>query len=194
MSARMEVVVVVNKFKPKSFVEVGVWRGDLLQLVMDNCSSIEWFTAIDPWLAKLNLFAYNGDDIPRKNRKDKRYTCTMSEPEKTQEELDAMYVEVVRRFSHMGERMTVLRAQSKRAAKLIGRQQFDFIYVDALHLYEAVKEDITLWLPKVKPGGILAGDDYHTAFPGVMKGVDEMLPDAEHHGRVWYYKKKSTDK
>ncbi len=37
---------------------------------------------------------------------------------------------------------------------------FDWVYVDGNHLYEYVKQDLELFYPKLKPGGVLAGDDY----------------------------------
>ena len=48
----------------------------------------------------------------------------------------------------------------------------DILFVDAGHSYEAVKQDIEAWLPKMKPNGIIAGHDY-TAWAGVKKAVDE---------------------
>jgi predicted O-methyltransferase YrrM len=54
---------------------------------------------------------------------------------------------------------------------------FDIIYIDASHEYEPVKEDILSWLPKVKMGGIICGDDYVDGWPGVIKAVDEVLGD-----------------
>jgi hypothetical protein len=36
----------------------------------------------------------------------------------------------------------------------------DFIYIDANHAYDFVKEDIECWYPKVKPGGWVMGHDY----------------------------------
>jgi hypothetical protein len=36
----------------------------------------------------------------------------------------------------------------------------DFVYLDADHSYETVTQDIQLWLPKIRSGGILAGHDY----------------------------------
>jgi SAM-dependent methyltransferase len=50
----------------------------------------------------------------------------------------------------------------------------DFVYIDADHHYAAVKRDITAWLPKVRPGGIIAGHDFCN-FPdfGVIKAVLE---------------------
>jgi hypothetical protein len=49
------------------------------------------------------------------------------------------------------------------------------VFIDLNHSYESVKEDIALWLPKVKKGGYLAGDDYHENWPGVIQAVNEML-------------------
>ena len=39
---------------------------------------------------------------------------------------------------------------------------FDFIYVDARHDYKGALEDLILWWPKLRLGGIMAGDDYAT--------------------------------
>jgi methyltransferase family protein len=36
---------------------------------------------------------------------------------------------------------------------------FDWIYVDGDHQYEAVKKGLESYLPKVKPGGFITGDD-----------------------------------
>jgi hypothetical protein len=36
----------------------------------------------------------------------------------------------------------------------------DFVYVDARHDYCGVSEDIRIWWPKVRPGGVMAGHDY----------------------------------
>lgn len=49
----------------------------------------------------------------------------------------------------------------------------DFIFIDAAHSYEAVRRDIRNYLPKVKPDGWFGGHDYHPAFPGVVRAVDE---------------------
>eukprot|EP01043_Picozoa_sp_COSAG02_P045686 COSAG02_NODE_4205_length_5628_cov_3.597938_1_plen_481_part_00 len=44
---------------------------------------------------------------------------------------------------------------------------FDWVYLDALHTYEAVKRDLEAWYPLVKPGGLISGDDFtdHTDKP-----------------------------
>ncbi len=67
---------------------------------------------------------------------------------------------------------------------------FDIIYIDASHDYESVKNDIFTWLPKLKNGGILCGDDYSNDWSGVIKAVDEIFnKNAKVINRQWYIKK-----
>jgi len=47
----------------------------------------------------------------------------------------------------------------------------DLVFIDALHDYESVMQDISLWWPKVRQGGILAGHDYNHKWPGVERAV-----------------------
>jgi hypothetical protein len=83
------------------------------------------------------------------------------------------------------DRVTILRCTSQKAASWLGL--FDMVYIDAEHSYEAVKKDIKLWLPHVKPGGFISGHDYgHKRFPGVKQAVDEAFPRRQllRHG-IW---------
>lgn len=65
---------------------------------------------------------------------------------------------------------------SVKAAELYQDKSLDFVLIDANHDYEEVKKDILAWLPKIKPGGVIAGDDYNpTSFPGVVKAVHEIF-------------------
>lgn len=51
----------------------------------------------------------------------------------------------------------------------------DFVYIDANHQYEYVKEDIEHWAKKVNFDGIVAGHDYRTPNTGVKEAVDEFV-------------------
>ena len=65
----------------------------------------------------------------------------------------------------------------------------DFVFIDADHEYKSVKSDIVAWILKVKKGGILAGHDHGTEFPGVDRAVKELCPTAKHYGKdCWVYK------
>ena len=41
---------------------------------------------------------------------------------------------------------------------------FDFIYVDATHSYKDSKADVESWWPKLRVGGVMAGDDYFNGY------------------------------
>ena len=78
------------------------------------------------------------------------------------------------------DRIVVLEMLSKWACTYVSDDSLDFVFIDANHLYEYVKEDIRLWLPKLKPGGLMAGHDYDYPVPawGVKEAVDEAFGDA----------------
>ena len=74
-------------------------------------------------------------------------------------------------------------------------QFFDWVYIDADHSYEAVLKDISLWLPKVKMGGIISGHDcnpdpnneaYETF--GVDRAVKEIFGNDVKFTEEEYYK------
>jgi len=55
---------------------------------------------------------------------------------------------------------------------------FDFVYIDAGHRYNEVKEDIEGWTEKVKKGGIVSGDDYYefrSGKGGIIPAVNEYV-------------------
>ena len=64
---------------------------------------------------------------------------------------------------------------------------FDFIYIDGIHQYENVKQDIINYLPKVKKGGVIGGHDYGGVWTGVQKAVDEVFgkPDKVFKDTSW---------
>lgn len=51
--------------------------------------------------------------------------------------------------------------------------EFDFIYVDACHIYEAVLWDLENYINKLKPGGMMAGHDYGATEYGVTEAVHD---------------------
>jgi predicted O-methyltransferase YrrM len=95
------------------------------------------------------------------------------------------------------ERCRMIRATSAEAAQgVCETSQHDIIFIDALHDYEHVKQDIALWWPKVRIGGILAGHDFNHKWPGCERAVAEsfnlmhvgVAPDS-----VWFVLKMSED-
>ena len=63
--------------------------------------------------------------------------------------------------------------------------QSDLTYFDGDHTYHGVKLDLRMY----GAGKVLAGDDYDANLPsvaGVIKAVDECVPDRKVHGRLWW--------
>jgi len=65
-------------------------------------------------------------------------------------------VEPVR--EHIG---SVLHMRTDEACRLYQDDSLDFVMVDTDHSFEGANTDITCWWPKLKDGGIMAGDDYN---------------------------------
>lgn len=51
--------------------------------------------------------------------------------------------------------------------------EYDVVYIDGDHSYEAVQADIAAYSSKLAAGGWLCGHDYHDGFPGVIQAVDK---------------------
>jgi hypothetical protein len=79
-----------------------------------------------------------------------------------------------------GDKITLIISDSVTASRLFTDASLEWVHLDARHDYASVKADIEAWLPKLKPGGWLSGDDYDAQkWPEVVKAVGEILPGAQ---------------
>ena len=82
-------------------------------------------------------------------------------------------------LNKFGNRSIIMQGKSPEASSHFTDESLDFIYIDASHSYQAVKDDLIAWWPKLKSGGLFAGDDYTFVINpgegeyGVVKAVDE---------------------
>lgn len=77
-------------------------------------------------------------------------------------------------LENMGDRkFTPIKKSSIEAAESFADGSCDIVFLDTDHSYNALKKEILAWLPKVKPGGYLAGHDYNNHWPGVVSAVNE---------------------
>lgn len=76
--------------------------------------------------------------------------------------------------------VSVIVSDSETASTFFADASLDWVHVDARHDYDSVRADIAAWLPKVRPGGWLSGDDYNSdVWPGVVGAVRDALPQAQ---------------
>ncbi len=86
-------------------------------------------------------------------------------------------------------RATVIKAYTHDAVKQIEDSTLDFVFIDADHSSEAVRQDILDWSPKVKDTGWITGHDID--WPTVKSVVDELVPGYKTGpDNVWYRTKK----
>jgi hypothetical protein len=78
------------------------------------------------------------------------------------------------------ETITLIVSDSVTAASLFADRSLAWVHLDARHDAAGLQADITAWLPKVRRGGWLSGDDYNEIkWPDVVKAVGDLLPGAE---------------
>lgn len=134
------------------FVELGVAEGKLLRSLMNNervRKIITSYYAIDLW---------------------KDYHDVSNEKwEQYYQEINAMRKD--------WPQLHVLRKDVTNASFSFYRGSVDLVFIDADHSYEAVKNDIRTWLPKVRRGGLLLGHDYNHR--KVKRAVDEIFDSVE---------------
>jgi cephalosporin hydroxylase len=79
-----------------------------------------------------------------------------------------------------GDAISLIIASSMAASRLFADASIDWVHLDARHDYTNVTADIRAWLPKVKSGGWLSGDDYdESKWPEVVEAVGDLLPGAK---------------
>lgn len=130
-------------------IEVGVHQGIHAVKMLNNHNGL-YLHGIDMW----DLHA---------EEKSSYLTSDGTLPAKfaDKEQALAWYNEAKSRLDVFGPRCTLLKIASVEAATYVcGDACYDFVYIDADHSYEACMQDLYLWLPKVKKGGLLAGHDY----------------------------------
>lgn len=136
------------------FVEVGSWKGKSLAFFLvemqNRMRRFEVF-AVDTW-----------EGSPEHAGLD----CIVD---------GSLFEEFRRNLSSLDGLFTAIRAPSLEAVETFRNQSLDAVFIDAGHEYEDVIADLHAWHPKLKPGGYLCGHDYSSAWPGVVRAVDEFF-------------------
>ena len=77
-----------------------------------------------------------------------------------------------------------IRKTSTEAFSSYEDESLEFVMIDGDHSQSAVENDITNWLPKIKSGGLLAGDDYDN--DGIKSACKNLLAN-NNHGEFSYW-------
>jgi cephalosporin hydroxylase len=147
----------IDELKPQLIVEIGSWMGrsarHMARLGLEHHPQLEivcvdtWLGSVEHWLgAEKSLLPGLYDQF--------RYNVVLHELQAT---------------------ITPFRIDSINAGHWFSRSniQPDLIYIDAGHEYESIKQDLQVWAPILRSGGILFLDDAH--YEPIQRAAHECL-------------------
>lgn len=143
--------MVFNAQDGAHFVEVGSYLGRsaaFMAVEIINSQKHIIFDCVDAW-------ADGGPDLQAQ-------VAVMQEPLKDQ---------FLRNVAPVKHAINAIHKPSIEAAKDYEDGTLDFVMIDASHGYKDVVADIRAWLPKMKLGSVIAGDDFN--WSGVKRAVHE---------------------
>jgi predicted O-methyltransferase YrrM len=127
---------ILNLNRAKLGVEIGVFKGKFSKAILDRWPGTLYM--VDPWRPLGDEYF----DASNHKMHVTAYSDTM---------------EIIKGYE---DRAFMIRALSEQAVNLFADNSLDYVYIDGNHAYSWVKEDLELWWPKLKSGGIMAGHDY----------------------------------
>jgi len=140
------------------FVEVGCWKGKstayMAVEILNSGKNIR-FSCVDTW---------EGSDEPAHHK----------DPDI---QAGRLYEVFLRNLAPVKDVIEPMRITSVEAAEQFEDESLDFVLIDAAHDYENVIADLRSWWPKLKPGGVMAGDDFR--WGGVNKAYKEFFGSYE---------------
>lgn len=155
-----------NKPNIVTIIEIGSYVGDSTKIWAEYFNEV---IAIDPW----------------KNGYDKNDTSSWKYPMSI---VEKQFDEMANTYSNI----TKWKMTSFEAAQKFDPNTIQFVYIDALHTYDGVRQDIELWYPKIMRGFYIGGHDYGSKHhPGVKVAVDDMFgkPDEVFPDSSWVKRK-----
>ena len=165
----------INEFRPKNFLEIGVLEGVTSRNVCEQLNQINNgnfnFLGID-------LF---GDDLTQNNKKE--FTPISY---KINNPLKWLYFKIILRMDPNSKEcvkyllrkfknnVKIFQGYSKNVLSKIDLKVIDFVFLDGGHSYKTVKDDLDLLTSNLKKNSIIICDDYNINHYGVKKAVDEI--------------------
>jgi len=142
----------VNNFNNAVFVEIGSWQGR---------SAIYMAEKIKESGKNIKFYAVDLFKVPQEYSDDLNHLG------------ESFLNQYYNNIEPVKDYITTLVGDSKELYKNFNDQSIDFLFIDGDHSYKGVKADLTLWFPKIKIKGIIAGHDYNETSCGVRQAVDE---------------------
>ena len=130
--------------------EIGVWKGDAFMTLLHNCPNIKTLHGVDLFQP---YYDYLAPGVLNSNQPSITYD---------RKEIDFIKLVCYHRLEYSGQKDKIRfhEMDSNEAAEYIDDDSLDFIFLDAYLSGQQAKNDLDVWYPKVKDGGIFAGHDW----------------------------------
>ena len=126
--------------------EIGVWEGRMSEQMLKLNTRL-FLILVDRWCVPPSGDSYFDG------------SKTMSRS--PQSVFNAAYASTIRRVTPYADRVRVYKMPSVQAASMIDDESLDFMFSDGDHSDKGVMADLAAWVPKVRPGGLIAGHDWN---------------------------------
>lgn len=155
----------IARYRPRSIIEVGTWKGGsaihMAGLTKEHCPGAR-IVCVDTWLGAQNfLFPDSHPDVDLH----RLHGWPM------------VYYQFLANVCHTGHQDVIVPfpTTSLIAARFLaaGGHGFDMIYIDGSHDTQDVFHDLEHYLPLLRDGGVMFGDDYD--MPSVRTAVDMFI-------------------
>jgi predicted O-methyltransferase YrrM len=140
------------------FVEIGCWKGRsaaYMGVEIANSGKPITFYTIDTFQGS-DEPAHKVDPIIKKGK---------------------LYEHATKNLRPVDEFVQIIMADSVRISSEFEDDSVDFLLIDGDHTHKGVTKDLQAWYPKIKTGGIIAGDDWR--WNSVRSAVEEFFPNSE---------------
>jgi len=159
---------VLKERKPQTVIEVGSWLGCSTRFIASHLPDEGILYAVDTWRGSQNEAIHMQD--PR---------------------LPYLYQLFLSNVKHAGltQKIIPVRMESLEAAKALNVQA-DLIYLDGAHDRESVTQDIIHWLPHLKEGGLICGDDWKwfaSVREAVVNCANTYNKKVQVEGNFWWF-------
>lgn len=136
-----------------TIAELGCWKGKSLCSIADIIIKKNLkVLAVDTWQGTDNVLE------------------TLLAEEAKINNIKEVFKDNIKRFG-ISNNVKMMQMTTTEASKLIEKNTLDFVFVDADHRYECVKDDVYNWMPLLKTGKTIAGHDasWHTVATAVSE-------------------------
>ena len=173
-SARL-LLLEIEKYKPANFLEVGVYQGVTSRTVCETLNKIHKnnfkFVGID-FFEDRNLDLDNKEMTVKHNKlsnpfKHILFNLILSKDLNSLKSVKGL-------LKKFGTCVELLKGSSDVQLSKVDLHNIDFVFLDGVHSYETVSNDLKIITSKLKKNKIIICDDYDQVKYGVKKAVDEL--------------------